>query len=170
MLKGLHPTTSIWLICTRFAGGVVSSLQGRASLLIVNHWSQPPGPPVDCKLYGTYHTSSIPCYRYGTWHIMKKLKKRMPQRILKIRFKIIAQKVMRKIANLPSITIIFLKERERVLARPVSKQTRTTRPNNQRQVLKNGVISSFYSKRSLDSAMFLKCLRTLHRWDNGVST
>jgi len=45
----------------------------------------------------------------------------MPERMLKIQFKIIAQKVMRKMENLPSIPALFLKERERErAARPVT--------------------------------------------------
>ncbi len=84
---------------------------------------------------------------------MKKLKKWMPQ-MLKIQLKIIAHKATRKIANLSSLAILFLKdlkERERV-ARPAvmhpqhlnrerkSKQTRTNQPN-QTRVLMNGVIN-----------------------------
>jgi len=72
---------------------------------------------------------------------------------------------MRKIENLPStITIIFLKERERA-ARPVMHP----QPNNQRQVLTNGAINSFDSKTILDTAMFLKDMQTVHHWDNGVA-
>ena len=53
----------------------------------------------------------------GHGHSYVKKKKLMFQRILKNRFKMIAQKATRKIANLPSIPILFLKERERA-ARP----------------------------------------------------
>ena len=52
---------------------------------------------------------------------MKKLKKWMPQ-MLKIQLKIIAHKATRKIANLSSLAILFLKdlkERERVARQAV---------------------------------------------------
>jgi len=124
------------------------------------------------------HTSTS---QKETERVEQKLKKQLPQRMLKIRFKIlrIAQKVMRKISNLPSVPVLLLKERERV-ARPVihpprlkhirkSKQTRPNQPN-QKQALTNGVISSFDSKRSLDTVMFLNVMQAIHHWETGVAT
>jgi len=49
------------------------------------------------------------------------------------------------------------------------KKTRTTQPD-QRQFLTIGAINSFNSKRSLDTAMFLKDIKTIYHWESGVAT
>jgi len=44
------------------------------------------------------------------------------------------------------------------------------RPSIVRRHLTSAEMSSKHSKRSLDTAMFLRAIQVIHHWDNGVTT